>query len=46
VGEGSYKKTILQMLYHIKEANAVFITKVRLVTTVPINGNTFMKIEG
>jgi hypothetical protein len=33
VGEGSYKKTVLQMLYHIKEANAVFVTKVTVIVT-------------
>ena len=29
VGGGDISATVLQMLYHIKEANAVFITKVK-----------------
>ncbi len=28
VGEGSVEKTVLQMLWHIKEANALFQSKV------------------
>jgi hypothetical protein len=32
VGGGDISATVLQMLYHIKEANAVFITKVKHVT--------------
>ena len=31
VGGGDISATVLQMLYHIKEANAVFITKVKYI---------------
>ena len=29
IGEGSLEKTVMQMLWHVKEANAVFQSKVR-----------------
>jgi|LakMenEpi03Aug12_release.lakeMendotaPanAssembly.Ray.scaffolds.fasta_scaffold1743279_1 hypothetical protein len=31
IGEGSLEKTVLQMLWHVKEANAVFQSKEKLI---------------